>query len=320
VAVIYLKKLTLPFYFIKVLKMRKFLLVSLILGINALFSQEESPSAQSTISYPIFFEYKVGTMDSMEERRLPILLRNFDSFKIEKIEILAYCDERGTTKANDILSKKRAKSIYNNLYPLLHKLDTSDLIFITAEGRGMLPLIDQENIEDQRSKNRRGDVTFYYAKKVAPTAKPKKPAPKPPVVKLESFFASAKSGDKLELKIFFEGGRSSLLPESYEELDSLASILKTNDTMRINILGHIYANGYAQDIDGYDDATGTNTLSENRARVVYVYLNRKGINKKRLNYKGLGGKYPTGISAERDRRVEIEIAGKEATQDSAISQ
>lgn len=302
--------------------MRKSILISLLLGINALFSQETSPSAQSTISYPIFFEYKVGTLDSMEERRLPILIKNFDSFVIEKIEIFAYCDERGTPKANDILSKRRAKSIYNSLYPILHKVDTSDLIFITAEGKGLLPLVDQENIEEQRAKNRRGDVTFYYSKKVppVPSAKPKKPTPKPPVIKLETFFATAKSGDKLELKIFFEGGRSSLLPESYAELDSLASILKSNDTMRINILGHIYANGYAQDIDGYDEATGSNTLSENRARVVYVYLNRKGINKKRLNYKGLGGKFPTGISAERDRRVEIEIAGKEASQDSAISQ
>lgn len=302
--------------------MRNLILIALLFGVYSLFSQEGDPGAQSTISYPIFFEYKVGTLDTLEERRLPVLLRNFDSFNISKIEIAAYCDERGTEKANEILSKKRAKSIYNAIYTLIHKTDTNDLIFLTAEGKGFLPLIDQVNVDEQRAKNRRGDVTIYYSKKVPP-AKPKKAAPKAPEVKLENFFASAKAGDKMELKIFFEGGKSTLLPQSFAELDSLASILKENDTLRINILGHIYANGYAQDIDGYDDNVGNNKLSENRARVVYVYLNRKGINKKRLNYKGLGGKYPTGISAERDRRVEIEIAGKEEsanTQDSAISQ
>lgn len=303
-----------------------------ILLVQSLAAQEESnPPQENNISYPIYFEYKVSTLDSIEERRLPVLFRNFDSFQITRIEIQAFCDERGTAKQNMILSKKRAASIYTQVKTILTKTDTNGNVLVTADGRGFLPLIGTENIEEQRSRNRRGDIIIYYIRKPKPEPKAKKPKvePKAPEVKIENFFSTAKAGDKMELKIFFEGGRSTLLSSSFPELDSLVSILNANDSIKINILGHIYAGGYAQEIDAYDEAVGNNYLSENRAKVVYNYLiknrnDKKGIDKKRLTYKGLGGRYPTGLSANRDRRVEIEIAGKEEQinnqKDSAIGQ
>ncbi len=269
-------------------------------------------SSQDSITYPAYFAYNIAEIDSMEDKRLSLLLRNFDSFSISQININAYCDERGGKKINDILSKNRAISLYKKIKSSLKKTDS--MAFITAVGRGFLPLENKENVEDQRARNRRGDITIYYARikkednsiaKGKPRAND--PAVEDPKADLATFLDSAKIGEKIELKIFFEGGRSILLPLSFKELDSLAVLLKKSK-VKINILGHIYANGYAQEIDGFDEDLGTNNLSETRAKKVFDYLITKGISKKRMSYSGLGGRFPRDLGPNRDRRVEIEIA------------
>lgn len=103
--------------------------------------------------------------------------------------------------------------------------------------------------------------------------------------------------------VFFETDSASLLPESEAELDKLVKFLKFNKNISIEIGGHT-------------DSTGTvaynNELSIKRAAAVYRYLVDKGINHKRLLFRGYGASVPvadnqTAEGKAINRRTEFKI-------------
>lgn len=109
-------------------------------------------------------------------------------------------------------------------------------------------------------------------------------------------------GEVIKLNnILFDQGKSSLLPESFVELDKLANILKTRTTMEIQVNGHTNNIGL-QNME----------ISEKRAKSVVDYLMSKGIAESRLKYKGYGETQPiesndTEEGRTKNRRVEIYI-------------
>lgn len=115
-----------------------------------------------------------------------------------------------------------------------------------------------------------------------------------------------KVGDKIALKnIFFDKGHYYLLPESYVELNKLVQYLYRNPKIVIQINGH-------------SDNTGikmkNQKMSELRAREVFEYLIKKGVQNKML-YKGYGSSQPvasneTDEGRAKNRRVEFEILQK----------
>jgi outer membrane protein OmpA-like peptidoglycan-associated protein len=126
---------------------------------------------------------------------------------------------------------------------------------------------------------------------------------------------STRAGDNIILKnINFYGGRHDFLPQAYTPLDELLQVMQQIPTLQIEIQGHICCTDGEQ--DGLDLDTGEPFLSFNRARAVYDYLVEKGIDKKRMTYRGFGHKFPI-IEFERsederttNRRVEIKIIKK----------
>jgi len=97
----------------------------------------------------------------------------------------------------------------------------------------------------------------------------------------------------------FETYKAVILPESFTELDALASFLKTYPNLTVYV-------------DGYTDKTGTenvNTkLSEDRANAVKAYLVNKGVNPDNLLTRWYGSEAPienTASSSMANRRVEI---------------
>ncbi|MDF7817753.1 OmpA family protein [Runella sp. MFBS21] len=104
-------------------------------------------------------------------------------------------------------------------------------------------------------------------------------------------------------KIYFDQSSYVLKPESYPQLDELTEVLKQNTALKIEISGHT---------DRIGDARLNLALSENRARVVFNYLLEKGIDAKRLKYRGYGQTRPltTNLKEEerkKNRRVEVVI-------------
>lgn len=117
-----------------------------------------------------------------------------------------------------------------------------------------------------------------------------------------------KVGESLVLKnIVFENNKSSLLPQSFTELNQLANYLKQNPDTKIEIGGHT-------------DNTGTEAhnkqLSAARAKSVADYLIRSGIDKTRILYIGYGSSRPEGTNdtdagRQKNRRVEFIITKKQ---------
>ncbi len=111
-------------------------------------------------------------------------------------------------------------------------------------------------------------------------------------------------GGKIALKnIFYESNSYKLKNESKYELDKLIHFLKTNTQVQVEIGGHTDHVGEVQ----------TNlTLSANRAKAVYDYLIRMGIESARLTYRGYGEAFPIDVNTTEqgranNRRTEIKI-------------
>jgi outer membrane protein OmpA-like peptidoglycan-associated protein/tetratricopeptide (TPR) repeat protein len=79
--------------------------------------------------------------------------------------------------------------------------------------------------------------------------------------------------------VFFDLGKSTLRPESNIELNKLYDFMLKNPTIRIEIGGHTDTRG--------DDKANL-LLSNDRAKAVYDYVVAKGIDAKRMTYKGYG--------------------------------
>jgi outer membrane protein OmpA-like peptidoglycan-associated protein len=112
-----------------------------------------------------------------------------------------------------------------------------------------------------------------------------------------------KVGEKMTLNnIFFENGKYYLLPESYQELNKLAQYLMKNPSIEIRINGHSDNSGFA---------FKNQKVSELRAREVFEYLIKKGVQNK-MYFKGFGSTQPVAPNDSdegraKNRRVEFEI-------------
>ncbi|MFN8254293.1 MAG: OmpA family protein [Bacteroidales bacterium] len=106
--------------------------------------------------------------------------------------------------------------------------------------------------------------------------------------------------------ILFEYNSFTLKVESTPELDKTVEFIKQNNL--------------TVEIQGHTDNTGTNAynqkLSENRAKTVYEYLLKSGIDKKKLSFKGFGASQPIASNESEygkalNRRTVIKIVSKE---------
>ncbi|HSH51917.1 MAG TPA: OmpA family protein, partial [Bacteroidales bacterium] len=85
-------------------------------------------------------------------------------------------------------------------------------------------------------------------------------------------------GAKMILKnIFFETNKATLKPESTAELERVATLLKENPGIRLEISGHT---------DNVGSYRANQKLSEARAKSVVNYLIDQGVDKSKLEYKG----------------------------------
>ncbi len=112
-------------------------------------------------------------------------------------------------------------------------------------------------------------------------------------------------------RIFFCTGRHLVTKESMPEIENLYRILDEYLRLEIKIEGHVCC--VHPMVDALDMDTGEEMLSVNRARFIYDYLVKKGIDAKRLSYEGFGKKRPlspteyTQEEQDMNKRVEIRI-------------
>lgn len=111
-------------------------------------------------------------------------------------------------------------------------------------------------------------------------------------------------GTTVNLKgVLFKQSSTDLLPESKDELNVVASFMKTNPKVKIELSGHTDNRGVQKDNE---------KLSQARVQKVKEYLVANGVSAKRISGKGYGGAKPiaandTEESRKLNRRVEFTI-------------
>jgi outer membrane protein OmpA-like peptidoglycan-associated protein len=124
---------------------------------------------------------------------------------------------------------------------------------------------------------------------------------------LEIKLKKIKIGGSVILRnVFFNTGSYELRQESRVELEKLIEFLKLNASLVIEISGHT---------DNIGSQEMNQKLSESRAEEVYEYLKFKGIDEKRMTYKGYGFSVPissneTPEGRSLNRRTEFRIIKK----------
>lgn len=134
-----------------------------------------------------------------------------------------------------------------------------------------------------------------------------------------------KTGDYIEFSsVRFFPNTAILQPESQNELDGLAQLMKENEKYKIKIHGHVNGEGnrdivskggstefFTPTNENVRENANAKKLSQLRADIVMEYLVAQGIDPGRIQTKGEGGKqllYPKGSTlAGRNDRIEVEI-------------
>ena len=248
------------------------------------------------MTHEVYFETDMFEVPPTEHYRLLLFLSEIEGMDIQKVSIYGFTDDRGSDDYNLVLSQNRAnsiKTIFSN-----NEFDESIITNVDGKGEILLKLVKEEDVHKIRGLNRKVEII------VQPYDPPRqaKIEEKPTVE--EIIKGKLKAGDKFTLdNILFKTGYSKLLSESKPVLENIAEALLERKDIYFTIQGHVCCTQNAR--DAIDRKTKKRNLSVARAKFIYDYLAKKGIDKKRMKYVGMRRKFPLGGEPKYDRRVEI---------------
>ena len=225
----------------------------------------------------VYFGFDQYTLSKKSRGQLIELKNSGKTIK----SIHGYTDTCGSVTYNKWLAEKRIESVVNQLKP---KLISENYAF------GEEFLFAKKNTENRK-------VVIIYDSKSSSAIIPKKES-------VSSQITTGKVGEKIRVNsLNFYPGIADLLPQSAGVLQELLAAMNANKKLNIEIHGHIccapedYAN-----------------LSSERAKTVYLYLVKSGVDPARMSYKGFGVSQPLFSIPEKteeervsNRRVEIKI-------------
>jgi outer membrane protein OmpA-like peptidoglycan-associated protein len=254
-------------------------------------------SAQKELTHEVYFETDEFEVPSTEHNRVLVFLSEIEGLDIEKISIYGFTDDRGSDTYNLKLSQDRAnsiKTIFSN-----NEFDETIITNVDGKGEILIKLVKEEDINKIRGLNRKVEiiVTPVYP------PKPQVVIEEKPDLK-EVLKGEIKAGDKFTLdNILFKTGYSVLLPESKNTIEEIAAALLERKDLYFTIQGHVCCTQNSR--DALDRKTKKRNLSIARAKYIYNYLAKKGVDTRRMKYVGMRRKFPLGGEPKFDRRVEI---------------
>jgi outer membrane protein OmpA-like peptidoglycan-associated protein len=259
-----------------------------------LFAQ--SVLAQKELTHEVYFDTDKSEVPETEHTKLLAFLSEIESLDIEIISIYGFCDDRGSRDYNLKLSNERA----NNIRAIFSNNEFDESVIINADGKGevLLKLVKEENVDKLRSLNRKVQI---IVKQVFP---PKPEVKTKPIDAAEVLSGNIKAGDNIVLdNILFKTGYSYLMPESVKTLENISKVMLKRSDIYFTIQGHVCCT--QNERDALDRKTKKRNLSLARAKYIYDYMAKKGVDKKRMKYVGMRRKFPLGGDPKFDRRVEI---------------
>jgi len=266
-------------------------------------------NAQPAERFVVHFDFDKYEITPQAKQRLDSFLRSTPVSSIKKIDLSGHCDAIGSNSYNDRLSEKRVDAVKN--YLLAHNVGD---VFDNVKGFGKHQPLNTNSSAEERYMNRRVEINIERSQEEKTTVTIVPPVKKEQTLSEKIKDTATKTGTNIVLKnMNFYGGLHRMMPESIPVLRELLQTMQQNPTLVIEIHGHICCEIGPQ--EGFDNETGTRTLSLNRARVVYQYLVQNGISPQRLSYRGFGHQFPlypddTDEHKLLNRRVEIKIIKK----------
>ncbi len=257
-------------------------------------------SSQSKLTHDVYFDTDKYDVPSTEENRLLLFISTLTDVDIESISIFGFCDDIGADDYNLKLSQQRAdaiKTVFSN-----NEISESLITNVDGKGEILLKIVNEKKILKIRGLNRKVEIIvkpkIVEEKPIVETVK-KKDVP-------EQIKGKLKVGDKIIFEnILFKTGYATVTPDSKKTLQEIAKSLVERDDIYFTIQGHVCCTQFTR--DAVDRKTKKRNLSEARAKYVYNYFVKKGVNKKRMRYMGMRRKFPLGGDPKLDRRVEILI-------------
>ena len=291
-----------------------FILLSIIASSLKLKSQAK------TYTCNLYFEINKTSSQSNFDR-IDSVINTLGSGKIE-VSILGYADFLYDANYNKKLSGKRAEGVKNYL---LRKTNSKQITIIECKGRGEEDSKDNQSAEGEPSQRRVDVMVSEQIERKKISDKPnqiqqkKEKVIKPQTTQIKQINGEKKNiqdlqkGETLTIEgLNFIPGRHILVKAAIPVLENLLSTLKEHSDLKVEIQGHICCLDEAEE-DGLDYDTEEKKLSENRAKAIYNYLIRNGIDESRLTYKGYGHTQPkikyekTPEEEQINRRVEIKV-------------
>lgn len=233
-----------------------------------------------------YFDFDIDEVNSSSLKDLDKWILANKEAVIQKV--YGYTDSVGSIEYNEKLSERRAQDMFERLKSFKVRIPKG----IDVRGFG-------ENFEQdaEQAKNRKVEVYYHLPIK-------EKKVEKTETTELTQKIDNSKTGDRLKLpNLYFYNHSDIVVPGSRPVLSELLVIMRNRPKLKIDIQGHICCQ--EQEVAN---------ISEKRAKAVYDFLVRNGIDKSRLSYQGFQSSRPVyplpeKNDEERDanRRVEIEI-------------
>lgn len=257
--------------------------------------------SQTQYTHEVYFNTDEYVVPATEENRLLLFISKLQDIEVESIAIYGFCDDVGADSYNMTLSKQRAEAIKT----IFSNNEISESLIHNVDGKGeiLLKIVNEKNVLKIRGLNRK--VEIIVTEKTAKPEVPEVVTSKEETI-ADKIKGSLKVGDKIIFKnILFRTGYSTVVPKSKKTLEDIAKALVERDDIYFTIQGHVCCTKYTR--DAVDKKTKQRNLSVARAKYVYDYFAKKGVNKKRMRYLGMRRKFPLGGDPKFDRRVEIVI-------------
>lgn len=223
---------------------------------------------------------------------------------VDNLRITGFADYLGTGPDNITLSQKRAEIVAAYI-----RLHINLIISANWEGAEMSRVKKGPSGDPF---NRRVDIVIN--KIVRPKVVASSPLPAPQFTDKVANLTNIEVGGSLALEeLTFQSARHFLNPECEPNLKILLGYLKQHNNIKFEIQGHICCDNGP---DGMDIDSRDYKLSVNRAKFIYEYFVKNGIDATRMTYKGLGSTKPkvypelTDHDKYLNRRVELLITGK----------
>lgn len=291
--------------------------VLLLLSVQPLFASQDTTRVYFRLDKPQPDKQAISRLDSL-------LYADVLNSKDEYL-LVGYADHLGTNIHNDSLSLNRAQHVKAYLVSMGIPQGHISLCI----GKGEVPR-DVE-LPEGYAADRRVDIVRLQAKTEQPKQRNTVPRSDITIPRKDSLPEMTTSEKAVRFntttpvsrdqfvpgalfvldRIYFYTGRHKVVEESQPEMEKLYHVLADNPGLVIRIEGHVCC--VPPITDALDEDTREVALSRNRAKVIYDYLVRKGIDPDRLSYTGFGKTRPlrkrefTQEDQDMNKRVEIRI-------------